>query len=717
MQMAIDVAGFTPAEADQLRRAMGSKRVARSGWSAARDGSTTGMAGNGITGDAGRRHLRQDRGVRQLRLPREPRDQLRLPGLRQRLAQAATTRPRSAPRCSTPSRWASTRRSPWSTTPAGTASRCAGPTSTPCAAGPTLEPRPVPARPPAPRPAADWSDLAVAAGPAVRLGLAAVRTIGAELAERIAAAARRAVPGHGRPGPPGRPDRRAAGGAGHRGRVRLLRADPAGGAVGGRRGGPGPARPAARARRSAVDAPPLPGMTEVETLMADVWATGLPRTATRPSSSGTSWRPAGVRHRRSGLSTDGRRTAGAGRRRGHPPAAAGDRRRDHLPQPGGRDGMLNVICSKAVWARHRRVARAVRGAGDPRHAGARRRRHQRRRRAHRQARAARSGRPPGTSGERARPPPRRPRPPRSPPPPPGSAGRAPPGPRPAPRPLRCRGRARGRRCARRAAWEAAGDHGSAAVAAGRRAGAGRARAGLAVLLRRPDHDRARHRAAVRDGVPARARPADHQRGAGGVPDAVPLHDQRLPRLQPRLHVLLRPADPRLPRARTSARTSSAGIVVKVNAVERLRAELRSPDAGPASSIAMGTNTDPYQRCEGKYRLTRGIVEVLAEAREPVLDPDQVDAGPARPRPAGRGGPSAPTCRVNLSIGTLDEEVWRATEPGTPHPRRRVDAVAQLTTPASGLRRAGRAGAARAVRRAGAAGRGRDRPASRPAPCR
>src|SRR2546423_5887269 len=57
------------------------------------------------------------------------------------------------------------------------------------------------------------------------------------------------------------------------------------------------------------------------------------------------------------------------------------------------------------------------------------------------------------------------------------------------------------------------------------------------------------------------------------------------------------------------------IVVKVNAVERVRAELRSPKwAG--DPIAMGTNTDPYQRCEGKYQLTRGIIEALGEARNP-----------------------------------------------------------------------------------------------------
>ena len=66
------------------------------------------------------------------------------------------------------------------------------------------------------------------------------------------------------------------------------------------------------------------------------------------------------------------------------------------------------------------------------------------------------------------------------------------------------------------------------------------------------------------------------------------------------------------------------IVVKVNAVERLRAELRSPKWG-GDHIAMGTNTDPYQHAEGKYHLTRGIVETLSRGAQPVQHPDQVDA--------------------------------------------------------------------------------------------
>jgi DNA repair photolyase len=117
------------------------------------------------------------------------------------------------------------------------------------------------------------------------------------------------------------------------------------------------------------------------------------------------------------------------------------------------------------------------------------------------------------------------------------------------------------------------------------------------------------------------------------------------------------------------------IVVKVNAVERLRAELH-PRRWPGHSIAMGTNTDPYQRCEGKYHLTERIIDVLTEASNPfsiltksslILRDVERLAEAVRRTEVG----------VSLSIGTLDEAVWKLTEPGTPHPRRRVAAVAQL----------------------------------------
>ncbi len=57
------------------------------------------------------------------------------------------------------------------------------------------------------------------------------------------------------------------------------------------------------------------------------------------------------------------------------------------------------------------------------------------------------------------------------------------------------------------------------------------------------------------------------------------------------------------------------IVVKVNAPERLRAELARP-SWKGEHVALGTNTDPYQWVEGRYKLTRGIWEVMRDARNP-----------------------------------------------------------------------------------------------------
>ncbi|MGD9697082.1 MAG: radical SAM protein [Thermoleophilia bacterium] len=117
------------------------------------------------------------------------------------------------------------------------------------------------------------------------------------------------------------------------------------------------------------------------------------------------------------------------------------------------------------------------------------------------------------------------------------------------------------------------------------------------------------------------------------------------------------------------------IVVKVNAVEVLRAELRRPRWG-REPIAMGTNTDPYQPVEGRYRLTRGIVEALVEARNPfsILTKSTLIA---RDIDLLAQAARRDLVRAQLSIGTLDEQAWRATEPHTPNPRRRVETVARL----------------------------------------
>jgi DNA repair photolyase len=117
------------------------------------------------------------------------------------------------------------------------------------------------------------------------------------------------------------------------------------------------------------------------------------------------------------------------------------------------------------------------------------------------------------------------------------------------------------------------------------------------------------------------------------------------------------------------------IIVKVNAPELLRRELH-PGRWTGEHIAMGTNTDPYQRCEGRYRLTRQVLETLTEFSNPfsiltksalvLRDLDVLQEANERTE----------IC-VSFSIGTLDTDVWRATEPGTPHPRRRVEAIATL----------------------------------------
>ncbi len=118
------------------------------------------------------------------------------------------------------------------------------------------------------------------------------------------------------------------------------------------------------------------------------------------------------------------------------------------------------------------------------------------------------------------------------------------------------------------------------------------------------------------------------------------------------------------------------IVVKVNAPEVLRAELARP-SWKGEHVALGTNTDPYQWVEGRYRLMEGIWEALLDARNPcsILTKSPLllrDIALMRQIRERVGGFSA--C---LSIPTLDEKAWRETEPRTPNPRARLEAVAEL----------------------------------------
>src|SRR5688572_4702701 len=117
------------------------------------------------------------------------------------------------------------------------------------------------------------------------------------------------------------------------------------------------------------------------------------------------------------------------------------------------------------------------------------------------------------------------------------------------------------------------------------------------------------------------------------------------------------------------------IVVKVNAPQLLRKELRARK-WKGDHIAMGTATDPYQRAEGRYRLMRGIIQTLTEYRNPF---SILTKGTLILRDLDLLFEAAQVTDVSaaLSIPTLDENVWRSSEPGTPHPGKRLEAVERL----------------------------------------
>jgi DNA repair photolyase len=117
------------------------------------------------------------------------------------------------------------------------------------------------------------------------------------------------------------------------------------------------------------------------------------------------------------------------------------------------------------------------------------------------------------------------------------------------------------------------------------------------------------------------------------------------------------------------------IVVKVNVPERLRAELRKP-SWKGAHVALGTNTDPYQWVEGRYKLTRGVWEAMRDFRNPC---SVLTKSPLLLRDLDlfRELVARTEFVANLSIPTLEEKAWRATEPHTPHPRKRIEAVAEL----------------------------------------
>jgi DNA repair photolyase len=118
------------------------------------------------------------------------------------------------------------------------------------------------------------------------------------------------------------------------------------------------------------------------------------------------------------------------------------------------------------------------------------------------------------------------------------------------------------------------------------------------------------------------------------------------------------------------------IIVKVNAPEVLRGELARA-SWTREHVALGTNTDPYQWVEARYRLMPDIWRAFLEHRTPcsvlTKSPLLLRDLPLLRELAAEGLVSAA-----LSVPTLDERAWRATEPHTPHPGARLEAVAELS---------------------------------------
>ena len=117
------------------------------------------------------------------------------------------------------------------------------------------------------------------------------------------------------------------------------------------------------------------------------------------------------------------------------------------------------------------------------------------------------------------------------------------------------------------------------------------------------------------------------------------------------------------------------IRVKVNIVDLLRAQL-ARKSWQGEGIAIGAATDPYQPAEGRYKLTRGCLEVLRSASNPF---SIITRGPLIVRDVDvlvEASLRAPVS-VTFSVPTVDEDVWRTTEPGTAPPRQRLRALKVL----------------------------------------
>jgi DNA repair photolyase len=117
------------------------------------------------------------------------------------------------------------------------------------------------------------------------------------------------------------------------------------------------------------------------------------------------------------------------------------------------------------------------------------------------------------------------------------------------------------------------------------------------------------------------------------------------------------------------------IRVKTNVAEVLRREL-SRASWEREIVAVGAATDPYQPADGRYKLTRACLEVLAEYANPVRI---ITRGPMIVRDVDVLArlASRASLAVTFSVPTIDHEIWRRTEPGTAPPQQRLRALRVL----------------------------------------
>ena len=117
------------------------------------------------------------------------------------------------------------------------------------------------------------------------------------------------------------------------------------------------------------------------------------------------------------------------------------------------------------------------------------------------------------------------------------------------------------------------------------------------------------------------------------------------------------------------------IRVKINVADVLRRELARA-SWQFETVVIGAATDPYQPAEGKYKLTRACLETLRDASNPF---SIITRGPmiVRDLDVLIEASQRAEVYVTFSIPTVDDDVWKRTEPSTAHPRQRLKAVKEL----------------------------------------